>query len=51
MTQPTDFMLRMIFIGEPVPTPDQVRGRLSPDHAPPTLPDRRGARQHILNKW
>jgi len=25
--------LAHILIGEPVPTPDQVRGRLSPEHA------------------
>jgi hypothetical protein len=24
---------RMFLIGEPVPTPDQVRGKLSPEHA------------------
>jgi hypothetical protein len=27
------FCLRMIFFGKPVSTPDQVRGRLFPDHA------------------
>jgi hypothetical protein len=27
----------MIFFGKPISTPDQVRGRLFPDHARPTM--------------
>src|SRR5229473_1974590 len=30
---PQDYSLAHVLVGEPVPTPDQVRGRLSPGHA------------------